>query len=90
MLWQHAWVWVVVAAVLGVLEMALPGFFLLGFAVGALLVSALIWLGLLGGSLPVMVLVAALAAVPVWLVARRLAGVRPGQTRIWDRDINEN
>lgn len=89
MLWQHAWVWVVVAAVLGVLEMALPGFFLLGFAVGALLVAGLVWLGVLG-SLPVMVLVAALAAVPVWLVARRLAGVRPGQTRIWDRDINEN
>lgn len=89
MLWQHAWVWVVVAAVLGVLEMALPGFFLLGFAVGALLVAGLVWLGVLG-SLPVMVLVAAIAAVPVWLVARRLAGVRPGQTRIWDRDINEN
>lgn len=89
MLWQHAWVWVVVAAVLGVLEMALPGFFLLGFAVGALLVAGLVWLGVLG-SLPVMVLVAALAAVPVWLLARRLAGVRPGQTRIWDRDINEN
>lgn len=90
MLWQHAWVWVVAAAVLGVLEMLLPGFFLLGFAAGALLVAGLLWLGVLGGSLPVMVLVAALAAVPVWLVARRLAGVRPGQTRIWDRDINEN
>lgn len=90
MLWQQAWVWVVAAAALGVLEMLLPGFVLLGFAVGALLVAALIWLGLLGGSLPATLFVLAVAAVVVWLVARRVAGVREGQSRLVHHDINEN
>ncbi len=90
MWWQLAWVWVVAGAVMGALEMLLPGFFLLGFAVGAVLVGGLIWLGVLGGSLPLMLLVLALAALVTWLAARRIMGVRPGQSRIWDRDINEN
>lgn len=90
MWWQEPWVWLVAAAVMGGLEMLLPGFFLLGFAVGAALVGVLLWLGLLGGSLPLMVLVMAVAALLAWLAARKIAGVRPGQTRIWDRDINEN
>jgi len=90
MWWQEPWVWVVAAAVMGGAEMLLPGFFLLGFAVGALLVAGLLWLGFLGGSLPALILVMTVAAVAVWLIARKLAGVRSGQTRIWDRDINEN
>lgn len=90
MWWQQPWVWVVAAAVLGGAEMLLPGFFLLGFAAGALLVAGLLGLGWLGGSLPALILVMTVAAVGVWLIARKLAGVRPGQTRIWDRDINEN
>ncbi len=57
---------------------------------GAVLVGGLIWLGVLGGSLPLMLLVLALAALVTWLAARRIMGVRPGQSRIWDRDINEN
>lgn len=90
MWWQEPWVWLVAAAVMGGLEMLLPGFFLLGFAVGAALVGVLLWLGVLGGSLPLLVLVAAVAALLTWLAARKIAGVRPGQSRIWDRDINEN
>ena len=90
MIWQQPWLWVVAGAVLGGAEMLLPGFFLLGFAGGALLVAGLLWLGLLGGSLPLMVLICTVAAAGIWLAARKLAGVRPGQTRIWDKDINEN
>jgi membrane protein implicated in regulation of membrane protease activity len=90
MLWQYPWVWIAGGIVLGLLEMLAPGFYLLAFAVGAVLTGGLIWLGLLGQSLPLMLFVTAAAAVVVWLVARRLAGVRAGQTRIWDRDINEN
>lgn len=89
MLWQQPWVWVVAAVALGVLEMLLPGFILLGFAAGALLVAALIWIGLLGPSLPAMLFVLAAGAVPVWLIARRVAGVRAGQSRIVSHDIND-
>lgn len=90
MWWQQAWVWVVAGAVMGALEMLMPGFFLLGFAAGSVLVGVLLWLGILGGSLPLLLLVWAVAALLTWLAARKIAGVRPGQSRIWERDINEN
>lgn len=90
MLWQHPWVWIAGGIALGALEMIAPGFVLFGFAVGAVLVGALIWLGVLGASLPVMLFVWAVIALAVWALARRLMGVRAGQTKIWDRDINEN
>ncbi|MGL4309290.1 MAG: NfeD family protein [Paracoccaceae bacterium] len=89
MLWQQGWIWVVAAAVLGGLEVVLPGFFLLGFAGGALVVGLLLWLGVLGGSFPMLLLVFAVASLLVWLVARKLAGTRDGQVKLWDRDINE-
>ncbi|MDF2141125.1 hypothetical protein [Paenirhodobacter sp. CAU 1674] len=90
MLWQQPWVWVAGGVVLAALEMLAPGFYLLGLAAGALLVGVLVWVGVMGTSLPVMVLVMAVTAVPVWLIARRLVGVRAGQVKRWDRDINEN
>ncbi|MBZ4023618.1 hypothetical protein CKO11_14275 [Rhodobacter sp. TJ_12] len=90
MSWKDPWIWVVVGLFLGALEMVLPGFILLGFAAGAILVGGLLWIGLLGDSLPLAILVLALAALGVWFAMRKVAGVRPGQTRIWDRDINEN
>ncbi|WP_338030518.1 hypothetical protein [Pseudothioclava nitratireducens] len=90
MLWQEAWVWVTAGVILGALEMLAPGFVLLGFAAGAILVGLLIWLGVLGASLPWMILTLAVAALVVWFAMRKIAGVREGQTKIWDRDINEN
>lgn len=90
MIWQQAWVWVAAGVILAALEMVLPGFYLLGLAFGAILVGGLIWLGVLGASLPGMVLVAALGALAAWFLLRQLVGVRPGQVKFWDRDINDN
>ena len=89
-LWQEAWVWVVAGIALGALEMFAPGFVLLGFAIGAGAVGALIWVGVLGASLPPMLLCLAVVALVAWLVMRKIAGVRQGQAKIWDTDINEN
>jgi len=89
-LWQQAWVWIVAGVVLGALEMILPGFYLLGLAIGTVLVGILIWVGVLGANLPLMLLVAAIAAAIAWWVLRRVIGVREGQIKLWDRDINEN
>ena len=33
---------------------------------------------------------AAWAALVAWLVLRRTMGVRAGQVKVWDRDINDN
>jgi inner membrane protein len=89
-LWQEWWVWVVIGVTLAVAEVMLPGFILLGFAMGAALVGFLLLLGLLGGNLFVLILIFAIASLISWIALRRLMGVRKGQVKIWDRDINDN
>ena len=89
-LWQVWWVWLVFAAVLGIVELILPGFMALGFGVGAAVVGILIAAGLLGGNLAAMILVFAIGSLVGWIVLRRMAGVRSGQVKVWDRDINED
>ena len=89
-LWQEWWVWIVIGVTLAVAEVMLPGFILLGFAIGAALVGLLLLLGLLGGNLFVLILIFAIASLISWIALRRLMGVRKGQVKIWDRDINDN
>ena len=88
MLWELAWVWIAGGVVLALFEMLLSGFILLGFAIGAVCVGVLIWIGLLV-TLPPMLLVMAVVAAIAWGLLRRVMGVRRGQVRIWHHDINE-
>ena len=90
MLWQEWWVWVVGGIILAVLELLAPAYILLGFAIGAIATGALIALGVLGSSLPVMILVAALVSLIAWLVIRKVFGLRRGQVKIWKHDINDD
>ena len=89
-LWSLWWVWMSAAVVLATLEVLLPGYIFLGFAIGAVVVGAGLGVGLLGGSLPALLLVFALASLAAWYGLRRTMGVRDSQVKIWDRDINEN
>ena len=89
-LWQEWWVWIVFGVTLAVAEVMLPGFILLGFAIGAALVGFLLLIGVLGGNLFVLILIFAIASLISWIALRRLMGVRKGQVKIWDRDINDN
>ena len=75
---------------LAVLEVLVPGFVFLGFAIGAVVVGALVGVGLLGGSVPVLVLVFAVGSLGAWLGLRRLVGVKAGQVKVWDKDVNDN
>ncbi|TGD43167.1 hypothetical protein EEB11_10055 [Pseudotabrizicola sediminis] len=88
-MWAVWWVWIVAGFALGVLEVLAPGYIFVGFAIGAVVVGAGLGLGLLGGSLPLLLLVFAVASLVAWLVLRRVLGVRKGQVRLWDRDIND-
>lgn len=90
MLWQLWWVWMIAGAVLAILEILVSGFILLGFAIGAALTGLLLWLGVLGGSFATLILVFAVASLLAWLALRRVVGVRQGQVKVWDRDINES
>ena len=89
-LWSAWWVWMIAGAILAILEIVIPGFILLGFAIGAALVGILLWIGLLGGSLAMLLLVFAVASLVAWLALRKIVGVRHGQVKVWDRDINDN
>ena len=82
------WAWVVAGFALGVLEILAPGYIFLGFAIGAILTGALVGFGLPAG-LPALILIFAVASVFAWLILRRTMGVRDGQVKIWDRDIND-
>lgn len=84
------WVWVVAGFALGVLEVLVPGFIFLGFAIGAVLTGVLVGIGALGGSLPLMVLVFAVLSVAAWLGLRATVGTKAGQVKIWDKDVNDN
>lgn len=90
MMWHVWWVWVVAGFALGVLEVIMPGFIFLGFAIGAVIVGLGLLLGLLGGAVPPLVLVFAIASLAAWYALRKTMGVREGQVKIWHRDINDN
>ena len=82
------WAWVVLGFALGVLEILSPGYIFLGFAIGAVVTGILVGLGLPVG-LQFLILIFAIVSVIAWLGLRRTVGVRDGQVKIWDRDIND-
>ena len=90
MLWSEWWVWVVAGVALGVLEILAPAFVLLGFSIGALVVGLLIAVGVLGTSLPIMILVFAVVSLVAWIALRKIFGLRKGQVKIWEKDINDH
>jgi inner membrane protein len=82
------WAWVILGFALGVLEVLVPGFIFLGFAIGAVVTGILVGFGVPAG-LPALILIFAVVSVVAWLVLRRVVGVRDGQVKVWDQDIND-
>lgn len=83
------WVWLAAAVALGILELLVPAYVFSGFAIGAGVVGIAIWLGL-DLDWPWLLVIAACIALVSWLVLRAVLGVRQGQVKVWDRDINED
>ena len=88
-IWTVWWAWVVLGFALGVLEILVPGYIFLGFAIGAVITGVVAGLGLTA-SLPLVILIFAVASLVSWLVLRRVMGVRANQVKVWDRDINDS
>lgn len=89
------WVWIVAGCVLLVLELLVPVFVFLGFAIGAVLTGLIDWLGLpvagwMAGSTPRHLLVFAVLSLAAWLLLVAIFGLKRGQVKRWDRDINDN
>lgn len=94
-MWSLWWVWMSAALVLAILEIFAPGFVLLGFAIGAALVGAVLAIGgpvggFLAGSISVIALAFAVFSLIGWYGLRRVVGVRDRQIKIWDKDINDD
>lgn len=89
------WIWIAAGLALAILEVLVPGFLFAGFAVGAVVTGALIGSGLPGfgwltGSLVNALVAFAVLSVIAWLLMRALLGVRRGQLKKIDHDINDN
>lgn len=88
-MWGIWWLWISAGFALGVLELLAPGYIFLGFALGAVIVGLGLALGVLGGSLPLLLVIFAVASGLSWYGLRRAVGVQRGQVKHWDHDINE-
>ncbi|KFI30991.1 hypothetical protein CG51_06140 [Haematobacter missouriensis] len=83
------WIWMIGAIVLAGVEVLIPGWVFLGFAIGGMLTGlALLLFPSLGGT-AIIWLLFALLSLAGWLLLRRLFG-RRSEVKIWKRDINDN
>lgn len=92
MIWTIWWIWIAAALVFGIIEIFAPVFVFLGMAVGATVVGLGLGFGGLGlvATNPFTLLVIfAGASILAAVGLRRVMGVRKGQVKVWDRDINE-
>lgn len=91
-MWSVWWIWIAGAFVLAFLEVLAPAQIFLGFALGAAATGIALLIGVpgLAGSLPATLLVFAVLSLLAWIVLRRVLGIRPGQMKVWERDINED
>ena len=88
-MWSVWWVWVGAGLALAILEVFAPAFVFVGFAIGAVVVGGLLALGL-GITLPWLLVTFAVVSLLAWIVLRQVFGIRRGQVKTWDTDINEN
>lgn len=83
------WAWAAAALILAILEVLIPGFIFLGFAIGAFLVAMMLLnLGLLL-SLPLLILIFAALSLIAWLILRALFSLPRGQVKRFHDDVND-
>ena len=82
------WVWICTALALGVLELLLPGYIFLGFAIGALAMAVAVFV-LPATHVPALLAMFALLSLIGWIVLRLLFRRQSSGARIVTRDINE-
>ncbi len=87
--WEIWWAWVAFGLVLAILEVLVSGFIFLGFAIGAVIVGVLVALVVVF-SLPWALVVFSIVSLVAWIALRQVFGIRHGQRKTFDRDINED
>jgi membrane protein implicated in regulation of membrane protease activity len=96
-IWTAWWAWMLMAVVLAILEVVLPTFILLGFAIGAGLVGLGLLMGVLGPAvslaggtgLALLVVLFASLSLVAWILLRRVFGRVGDSPPVFDDDIND-
>ncbi|WP_019955604.1 NfeD family protein [Yoonia vestfoldensis] len=89
LLWTEWWVWMSGALILATLEVLVPGYIFLGFAIGAGLMGLLILLGVSATGLALTLVIFAVLSLLSYIGMRRFFGIRKGQVKVWETDIND-
>ena len=89
-LWTEWWFWLSFAAVLGILEVLIPAFVFLGFALGAAGVGILLATGWLALSASWSFVIFAVLSLVGYVAMRAVFGGHLGQIKRIDHDINDN
>lgn len=88
-LWTLWWVWMSAALILATLEVLIPGYIFLGFALGAAAMGVLILLGISATGFALTFAIFAALSLVSYLAMRRFFRLRKGQVKVWDTDIND-
>lgn len=83
------WVWTAAALVLAVIEVLVPGFIFLGFALGALAMAGVV-LATPGLTAPALLALFAALSLMAWIGLRIVFRRQSSGARIVHRDINDN
>ena len=90
MSWDVWWVWAAGALALGIIEVLVPSWIFLGFAIGAGAVSGLLFVGgPFTSSLPALLVIFAIISIIAWIALRKLMGVQKNQVKTFEHDIND-
>ena len=84
------WTWAIAAVVFLALEILAPGFVFLGFGIGAAVVALGLLAGVVGSSVPLLLLIFAVVSLLAWVVMRRLFAIKGSERKVWTRDINDD
>lgn len=76
------WVWLSLSLILAILEILLPGYILLGFAIGAALTGLCIVLPGFALSMPVTALIFALLSLAAWFGLRKVFAGTAGRSSL--------
>lgn len=82
------WMWIIAGLGIGMLELMLPGYIFLGFAIGAVLLGGALWLGVSLG-LAAQLAVWAVVSLIAWLGLRAVLPYQRGEVKHWKNDIND-
>ena len=87
-IWTEWWFWMSAALALATLEVLVPSFISLGFAIGAAVMGLLALIGL-SFTGPITLVVFAFASLLAYIGMRYFFALPKGQVKHWDRDIND-